>query len=235
MAKLSFSPLFSEAWVQALTPRIITSGFHILGMYLNHCPAIKLPCKQIASLTQKTGIAVVQCAKFQPYFHKPKIFWRGPYIKTLKNVMKLVPILTIHNIWRCTIPILLFCQTVPFQAPPCQILPYQILPCQTPTSQHLSSIGRFLSFSHFAAFSAFFMCIHKFRKPSRKRLWEERTKSKESSEEWKQQRRPKRDCPEWNVSSSIIFSQNELATFALNMELVILPVAVTRARYEHEL
>ena len=50
---------FSEAWVQALTPRNIMSGFHTTGVYPPDRTAIKLPCKQMPNFAQKTGIAYI--------------------------------------------------------------------------------------------------------------------------------------------------------------------------------
>ena len=59
VTKLNFSPLFSEAWVQALTPRNIISGFRTTGVYPPDRTAIRLPCVQMPNLAQKTGIAYI--------------------------------------------------------------------------------------------------------------------------------------------------------------------------------
>ena len=57
--KLNFSALFSEAWVQALTPKNILSGFHTTGVYPPDRSAIKLPGEKTLDLAQKTGIAYI--------------------------------------------------------------------------------------------------------------------------------------------------------------------------------
>ena len=56
VTKLNFSPFFSEAWVQALTPRNVISGFCTTGAYPPDHTAIRLPCEQMPNLAQKTGI-----------------------------------------------------------------------------------------------------------------------------------------------------------------------------------
>ena len=57
--KLNFSSLFSDAWVQALTPRNILAGFHTTGVYPPDRNAVKSPGEQTLDLAQKTGIAYI--------------------------------------------------------------------------------------------------------------------------------------------------------------------------------
>ena len=59
VTKLNFSSLFSEAWVQALTPRNIMSGFRTTGVYPPDRNAIKTPSEVMPCLAQKTGIAYI--------------------------------------------------------------------------------------------------------------------------------------------------------------------------------
>lgn len=59
VAKHNFSSLFSEAWVQALTPRNIISGFRTTGVYPPDRKAIKLPSEEMPNLAQQTGIAYI--------------------------------------------------------------------------------------------------------------------------------------------------------------------------------
>ena len=56
ISKHNFSTVFSEAWVQALTPKNILAGFHTTGIYPPDRNSIKLPGP---SLAQKTGIAYI--------------------------------------------------------------------------------------------------------------------------------------------------------------------------------
>ena len=57
--KLNFSCLFSEAWVQALTPKNILSRFHTTGVYPPDRNAIKLQGEKTLDLAQKPGIAYI--------------------------------------------------------------------------------------------------------------------------------------------------------------------------------
>ena len=59
VTKSNFSRLFSEAWIQALTPRNIVSGFRITGVYPADRSAIKLPSDEGPSLAEKTGVAYI--------------------------------------------------------------------------------------------------------------------------------------------------------------------------------
>ncbi len=59
VSKLNFSSLFSEAWVRALTPRNILSGFRTTGVYPPDRNALQLPGETVLDLAQKTGIAYI--------------------------------------------------------------------------------------------------------------------------------------------------------------------------------
>ena len=60
MTKLNFSALFSEVWVQALTPKNVISGFQTTGVYPPDRNAIKLPGEEVPNLsTTKTGITYI--------------------------------------------------------------------------------------------------------------------------------------------------------------------------------
>ncbi len=59
VTKQSFSSLFSEAWIQSLTPRNILAGFRTTGVYPFNRNAIKLPGEELPNLAQKTGIAYI--------------------------------------------------------------------------------------------------------------------------------------------------------------------------------
>ena len=59
IAKHNFSSLFSEAWMQAMTPRNIVSGFCTTGVYPIRRNALALPNEEQTSLCQKTGIAYI--------------------------------------------------------------------------------------------------------------------------------------------------------------------------------
>ena len=59
VTKLNFSALFSEAWVQALTPKNVISGFQTTGVYPPDRNAIKLPGEEVPNLSTKTGITYI--------------------------------------------------------------------------------------------------------------------------------------------------------------------------------
>ena len=59
ISKHNFSTVFSEAWVQAMTPKNILAGFYKTGIYPPDRNSIKLPGESAPSLAQKTGIAYI--------------------------------------------------------------------------------------------------------------------------------------------------------------------------------
>ena len=59
VTKYNFSALFSEAWVQAMTPRNIIAGFRTTGVYPPDRSAIKLPGEEVPNLATKSKIAYI--------------------------------------------------------------------------------------------------------------------------------------------------------------------------------
>lgn len=59
VSKENFSSIFSEAWMQAMTPKNILSGFHVTGIYPPNRNAIILPEECAPGLAQETGIAYI--------------------------------------------------------------------------------------------------------------------------------------------------------------------------------
>ena len=59
VTKHNFSSVFSEAWIQALTPKNIVSGFRTTGVYPPDRNAITLPSDVKQALAQKAGIAYI--------------------------------------------------------------------------------------------------------------------------------------------------------------------------------
>lgn len=59
VSKHNFSSLFSEAWIRALTPHNIVSGFRITGVYPPDRNAISLPTDEKQNLAQKSGVAYI--------------------------------------------------------------------------------------------------------------------------------------------------------------------------------
>ena len=57
--RYNFSVLFSEAWVQAMTPRNILSGFRTTGIFPFNRDSIKLPTDPALSLSIETGISYI--------------------------------------------------------------------------------------------------------------------------------------------------------------------------------
>lgn len=59
VTKHNFSALFSEAWVQAMSPRNILSGFRTTGVYPPDRSAITLPSEEVPKLATSSGIAYI--------------------------------------------------------------------------------------------------------------------------------------------------------------------------------
>ena len=57
--RYNFSILFSEAWIQAMTPRNILSGFRTRGIFPFNRDSIKLPTDPALSLSVETGISYI--------------------------------------------------------------------------------------------------------------------------------------------------------------------------------
>ena len=59
ISKHNFSLVFSEAWVRALTPKNIVSGFRTTGVYPPDRNAISLPSDQKQNLAAQSGVAYI--------------------------------------------------------------------------------------------------------------------------------------------------------------------------------
>ena len=80
VTKHNFSSVFSEAWIQALTPKNIVSGFRTTGIYPPDRNAIMLPSDVKQNLAQKAGIAYIPL--YTPAKHRITPF--TPASSTLK-------------------------------------------------------------------------------------------------------------------------------------------------------
>ena len=59
ITKVHFSSVFSEAWIQALTPKNIMAGFRTTGIFPFNRNAIELPGDAVQNLSEITGIAYI--------------------------------------------------------------------------------------------------------------------------------------------------------------------------------
>lgn len=59
ISKENFSSIFSEVWIQTMTPKNILSGFHTTGIYPPDRNAITLPFESAPNLAQETDIAYI--------------------------------------------------------------------------------------------------------------------------------------------------------------------------------
>ena len=59
ITKVNFSYVFSEAWIQALTPKNIMAGFRTTGIYPFNRNAIELPGDTLQNLSEISGIAYI--------------------------------------------------------------------------------------------------------------------------------------------------------------------------------
>ena len=59
ITKVHFSSVFSEAWIQALTPKNIMAGFRTTGRFPFNRNAIELPGDAVQNLSEITGIAFI--------------------------------------------------------------------------------------------------------------------------------------------------------------------------------
>ena len=60
ISKYNFSSIFSEAWIQSMTPKNVLAGFRTTGVYPLNRDAIKLPGDDVTSnLCEKTGLPYI--------------------------------------------------------------------------------------------------------------------------------------------------------------------------------
>ena len=246
VTKLNFSPLFSEAWVRALTPRNIISGFRTTGVYPPDRTAIRLPCEQMPNLAQKTGIAYIPLytpakrrisaiASASPKFSKEEHENFGKCYEAGANSDE-----SRYQVWlkmyhpTCNSTLLSDSSLSDF------LLPDSPLPdVYQPALKH-SSIDCFLdcpdppqrrpavndehSIRVLTSSENLKRMEEKEKEKQRKaREKEERAKQRQAKKALKeqqkqQQQRPKRVCPQKKASSRITFSEEELAKFTRRYE-----------------